>query len=206
MKSHKISEVYNEWLDHFLRHSQPTHGTQTVLLILDGHSSHTKNLKLIWKATVRNVIIVSLPSHCTDNLQPLDVALLKTKMLRCKCGSEITLVNQPQGEMWQRSLGLHMAELRQWIMQSVDSKRVRYILLIHMSIRTKMSWRQTSQSLHINTATFILWSMVGIHNYLAPNLGMLILILWCAHISKSQCNMSHFVINLLWKARDYFKP
>jgi len=40
--------------------------------------SHTKKLELIRKTREMNVIIVSLPSHCTDKLQPLDLPLFKS--------------------------------------------------------------------------------------------------------------------------------
>jgi len=39
-------EIFNDWFDHFVRRVQPTHRAQPFLLILDGHSSVTKNLEL----------------------------------------------------------------------------------------------------------------------------------------------------------------
>jgi len=48
-----------------------------VLLILDAYSSHAKNLQLIDKAKKNNIIIISLPSHCTHRLQPLVVSVFK---------------------------------------------------------------------------------------------------------------------------------
>lgn len=47
-----------------------------VLLLLDGHSTHTKNLPLIEKARQSRVIILSFPPHCTHRLQPLDVSFM----------------------------------------------------------------------------------------------------------------------------------
>ena len=70
-------ELFLQWFDHFLAAVQPLHRPNPVLLILDGHSSHTKNLELIEKARTNNVIMLSLPSHCTHKLQPLDVAVFK---------------------------------------------------------------------------------------------------------------------------------
>ena len=46
----------------------------TVLLILDGHVTHTKNVVAIEKARDVGLIMVSLPPHTTHRLQPLDVA------------------------------------------------------------------------------------------------------------------------------------
>lgn len=50
-----------------------TAGTRPLLLILDGHLSHT-SLKIVELAIQENITILKLPPHCTDLLQPLDVA------------------------------------------------------------------------------------------------------------------------------------
>ena len=65
-------------IDHFVDTVCPEVRQQPVLLILDGHSSHTRNLNVIKKARDSNVIIISLPSHYTHKLQPLDLALFKS--------------------------------------------------------------------------------------------------------------------------------
>ncbi|XP_065661487.1 uncharacterized protein LOC136084730 [Hydra vulgaris] len=72
------TELFEIWFDHFLQAVQPQPRNQPVLLILDGHSSHKKNLSVIKKARHSNVIILSLPSHCTHKLQPLDVSFFKS--------------------------------------------------------------------------------------------------------------------------------
>lgn len=71
-------ELFSKWFDHFLSWSQPTHRPQPVVLIMDGHGSHTKNLDVITKARENNVILIALPSHCTHKLQPLDIAFFKS--------------------------------------------------------------------------------------------------------------------------------
>ncbi|CAK1550150.1 unnamed protein product [Leptosia nina] len=48
-----------------------------VLLLLDGHSSHTKNIDLIDYARENNVILLCTPPHCTHKLQPLDVSFMR---------------------------------------------------------------------------------------------------------------------------------
>ena len=68
-------EVFTKWFDHFLSHTKPS-AEDPVLLVLDGHLSHTKNLELILKARENHVTIVCLPPHCTHRLQPLDVSLM----------------------------------------------------------------------------------------------------------------------------------
>ncbi|XP_021706464.1 uncharacterized protein LOC110678151 [Aedes aegypti] len=55
--------------------SRPTQDAP-VLLILDGHSSHTRNLDMIEKARQNHVKILSIPPHTSHKLQPLDVAFM----------------------------------------------------------------------------------------------------------------------------------
>lgn len=71
-------EKFLEWFDHFIKYVQPKSRDRPVVLIMDGHSSHTKNLLLIEKARQNNVILLSLPSHCTHRMQPLDVSIFKS--------------------------------------------------------------------------------------------------------------------------------
>lgn len=37
-------EIFTQWFEHFLQHVKPT-AASPVLLILDGHASHTRNIK-----------------------------------------------------------------------------------------------------------------------------------------------------------------
>jgi hypothetical protein len=71
-------EKFLEWFDHFIKCVLPKSRDRPVVLIMDGHSSHTKNLLLIEKARENNVILLSLPSHCTHRMQPLDVSVFKS--------------------------------------------------------------------------------------------------------------------------------
>ncbi|KAI5733985.1 hypothetical protein M8J77_001063 [Diaphorina citri] len=51
--------------------------TKPVLLLLDGHASHPKNLELIKMARDNNVVLLLwFPPHCTHRMQPLDVSLM----------------------------------------------------------------------------------------------------------------------------------
>jgi hypothetical protein len=63
------------WFKHFLAHTRPT-ADNPVLLLLDGHSSHTKNLAFIEKARQCHVTVVCMPPHCSHKLQPLDVSFM----------------------------------------------------------------------------------------------------------------------------------
>ncbi|KAJ8865671.1 hypothetical protein PR048_033191 [Dryococelus australis] len=56
---------------HFIAKTASTE-TSPVLLILDGHYSHTRNVKIIDLARMTLVCIILLPSHMTHKLQQLD--------------------------------------------------------------------------------------------------------------------------------------
>ena len=93
------TEIFVQWFRHFLKHTHPIAG-DPVLLILDGHSTHTKSIALIELASTNHVSIICLPPHTTHRLQPLDVSLMKplntytdqaiTKWLRNHPGRALT--------------------------------------------------------------------------------------------------------------------
>jgi len=60
------------WLGHFIKYVKPSVENK-IVLILDGHVSHTKNLAALEMARSAGVVLVSLPPHTTHRLQPLDV-------------------------------------------------------------------------------------------------------------------------------------
>lgn len=64
----------NLFTDRFRYFVEKTHPTEAspVLLVLDGHYSHTRNLDVLMAARGDNVTIISLPPHSTHKMQPLD--------------------------------------------------------------------------------------------------------------------------------------
>lgn len=68
-------EIFTKWFQHFLQFSRPSKETP-VLLVLDGHYSHTRNVEVINLARQNGVVIISLPPHSTHKLQPLDRAFM----------------------------------------------------------------------------------------------------------------------------------
>lgn len=70
------SELFLKWLQHFIAIVRPSTNNK-VLLILDGHSTHTKNLEAITLARENGVVMLSLPAHTTHRLQPCDVSFFK---------------------------------------------------------------------------------------------------------------------------------
>lgn len=94
------SDLFFKWFQNFVAFSKATKDNP-VLLTLDGHSTHTKNMTLIDYARDNGVIILCLPPHTSHRLQPLDIALMKPlsgyyeeetrKWLRTNPGKVITL-------------------------------------------------------------------------------------------------------------------
>lgn len=62
---------FAQWFKHFINTVKPS-ASSPVLLVLDGHYSHTRNLDVVNMARENHVVIISLPPHSTHKLQPLD--------------------------------------------------------------------------------------------------------------------------------------
>ncbi|XP_065658028.1 uncharacterized protein LOC136082546 [Hydra vulgaris] len=69
-------ELFEKWIDHFITYVKPSKD-HPILLILDGHATHTKNLNAILKASESGVIMLSLPPHTAHRMQPLDISVFK---------------------------------------------------------------------------------------------------------------------------------
>ncbi|KAJ8932378.1 hypothetical protein NQ318_004531 [Aromia moschata] len=63
--------IFTKWFQHFVEKVNPSEDSP-VLLILDGHYSHVRNIDVIDFALSNHVTVVSLPPHCSHMLQPLD--------------------------------------------------------------------------------------------------------------------------------------
>ncbi|CAH2107507.1 unnamed protein product [Euphydryas editha] len=70
------SQLFVEWIKHFINTVMPTPDNK-VLLLLDGHTTHSKNLEALTLAKTNGVIMLQLPGHTTHPLQPLDVSFFK---------------------------------------------------------------------------------------------------------------------------------
>lgn len=70
------SELFTKWFMHFVKHTHPT-ADDPVVLVFDGHYSHTRNLGLIELARANHVSLVCLPPHTSNKTQPLDVSFMK---------------------------------------------------------------------------------------------------------------------------------
>lgn len=68
------SKIFLQWLRlHFI----PRKPQGKVLLILDGHASHVNSVEMLEFAESNEIIILCLPSHTTQYLQPLDRSFFK---------------------------------------------------------------------------------------------------------------------------------
>jgi hypothetical protein len=63
-------EDFFQWFLHFIKHTKPTK-EDPVILVLDGHYSHTRNMEIITLAQENHVDIICLPSHSSHKMQPL---------------------------------------------------------------------------------------------------------------------------------------
>ncbi|XP_072380573.1 uncharacterized protein [Diabrotica undecimpunctata] len=70
------SDLFVTWLDHFVEIVKPN-PKDPVLLLLDDHSTHSKNLKALQIAGDNTVRLLQLSSHTTHILQPLDVGFFR---------------------------------------------------------------------------------------------------------------------------------
>ena len=70
------TDIFHRWFKRFVKWSGASKDSP-VLLLLDGHATHTKSLYLIDMARESNVILLCYPPHCTHRLQALDVAFMK---------------------------------------------------------------------------------------------------------------------------------
>jgi hypothetical protein len=60
------SEIFVKWLEHLIFSAKPT-ADKKVLLILDGHATHTKNLDANNLAMQNDIIMLSLPAYTTHH-------------------------------------------------------------------------------------------------------------------------------------------
>lgn len=88
------ADLFTMWFDHFINFTKPT-AEDPVLLVLDGHYSHTRNIDLINKARENHIIIICLPPHSSHRMQSLNVCFMKPLKTYCAAEIETWLRNHP---------------------------------------------------------------------------------------------------------------
>ncbi|XP_064482894.1 tigger transposable element-derived protein 6-like [Ornithodoros turicata] len=68
------SDIFNDWVKTLFLPRKPQ---GKVLLILDGHSSHMSDVEMLQFLDNNDIILLCLPSHTTQALQPLDRCFFK---------------------------------------------------------------------------------------------------------------------------------
>jgi len=69
------SELFHAWIQHFIKNVKDLGGiskTERHLLIVDSHTSHV-TLEVALTAKEEGINILTLPSHTSHGMQPLDV-------------------------------------------------------------------------------------------------------------------------------------
>ncbi|KAJ8935558.1 hypothetical protein NQ318_019542 [Aromia moschata] len=69
------TNLFTTWFNHFVEKTRPSKDNP-VLLILDGHHTHAKNLDVVNIARNSFVTIISIPPHTSHKMQPLDKTVM----------------------------------------------------------------------------------------------------------------------------------
>lgn len=88
------TDIFLQWMKHFTKHVKPSKD-DPVLLLLDGHITHTKSIEVIDWGRVHGIVMLCLPPHCTHRLQPLDVSFMGPLSSYYSQGVKTWLRNNP---------------------------------------------------------------------------------------------------------------
>ena len=69
------AEIFFEWLKNHLLPRKPL---ETIMLILDGHTSYCSSLQVLELAEMNGILLMCIPNHAAHYLQPLDQSVFKT--------------------------------------------------------------------------------------------------------------------------------
>lgn len=84
-------ELMCKWAVEFVRFTKASL-ENPVLLLLDGHVTHVKNLQFIEFCKANGVVLLCFPPHCTHKMQPLDVGFMAP--LNSSFGKEVASIQQ----------------------------------------------------------------------------------------------------------------
>ncbi|XP_045469070.1 MFS-type transporter clz9-like [Harmonia axyridis] len=82
-----------KYMKHFVKYSNASLQNR-VLLILDNHESHV-NIEVIEYAKLNGVTLLTLPPHCSNKLQPLDVAIYSSFKARYNAAMNNWMLSNP---------------------------------------------------------------------------------------------------------------
>lgn len=101
------SDIFLDWLKN---HFYPKKPPGTVLLIFDGHSSHTSNLETLQFAEEHDIILFCLPPHTTHMLQPLDRCFFKALKGNYYEACRYFIKNKPDRKLTRLNFGKLLGE------------------------------------------------------------------------------------------------
>ena len=87
------SDIFIDWLKHFVKFTNAS-TTNRHVIVLDGHHSH-KTLAAVDYARAHGIDMVTLPPHCTHNMQPLDRTFFKSVKSAYAVESDTWMVSNP---------------------------------------------------------------------------------------------------------------
>lgn len=96
------SEIFFSWLKN---HFTPRKPEGKVLLILDGHSSHCSNAEMLEYAAEQEIILLCLPPHTTQFLQPLERAFFKSFKSHYYSACNLYIRNNPTRKITRLQFG-----------------------------------------------------------------------------------------------------
>jgi hypothetical protein len=64
-----------QWFLHSIKHTKPTK-EDPIILVMDGHYSHTRNMEVIHLTRQNYIDVICLPPHSSHKIQPLDKTLI----------------------------------------------------------------------------------------------------------------------------------
>lgn len=70
------TDIFTRWFGHFVNFVKASKD-DPVVLVFDGHTTHTKNIDVIDMARENGVSLVCLPPHSSNRMQPLDKTFMK---------------------------------------------------------------------------------------------------------------------------------
>ncbi|CAH2003443.1 unnamed protein product [Acanthoscelides obtectus] len=113
------SALFYLWLkEQFL----PRKPVGTVILLLDGHGSHCNNIEMLEFASSNNIILVCLPSHTTQFLQPLDRGFFKSLKMNYYRACNLYIKNNPTRRLTRLQFGELLASA--WVKSATVSNAV----------------------------------------------------------------------------------
>lgn len=97
------TDIYFKVMQHFIKSTRATKDDPT-LLIVDGHSSH-KSLKAVNLCRENGIVVITLPPHCTNNLQPLDLTVFGPFKSYLNSEMDIWMTNHPGERITEYDMG-----------------------------------------------------------------------------------------------------